>query len=459
MSTKVPGKTAPTSPESVDAQPVSRPAEVEGSASVASSPYDHPIEHRLTFAAYNVLRENVAEAVKQARNLFLVYVTLNAYGLLTVATMKDVEFFGEGKGIKLPGIDLEVAPSFYLPGIALLSIFIFVYFQMHMQYVWTLQKDAERESVHHVTEPSFIPPTPRFSYPWLAFSKTGAGHWDSFGALALDVIEWGFSPILLAACWVRAARSSGSFSLDGVFLWASAGLPWAPAFAGLFGIAVIVLPFWSASYARLRGQRILLKARIVTAVIAALLTLVVTKSRLISPLRLQHLHIGAASLGFAELSGAKLTGAHMRGAHLRSADLSKADLTAADIREANLGSVDLSNGVLNSARLSNTDLNNARLDRASGSNAMLDGANLYGGSLRYARFRSANFKGASLRASDLTQADLAGADLTGADLTDASLVGTTLKGARYDDTTRFPSGFDRASAGLRVAVTKPGPID
>ncbi|HEV3365798.1 MAG TPA: pentapeptide repeat-containing protein, partial [Acidimicrobiia bacterium] len=63
---------------------------------------------------------------------------------------------------------------------------------------------------------------------------------------------------------------------------------------------------------------------------------------------------------------------------------------------------------------------------------------------RHMRART-NLTGADLKGADLTGADLKGADLTGADLNDA-----ILDGARADEQTKWPEGFDPEAHGVDV---------
>src|SRR5262249_13303855 len=78
------------------------------------------------------------------------------------------------------------------------------------------------------------------------------------------------------------------------------------------------------------------------------------------------------------------------------------------------------------------DLSNAYLDRS-----LLRSANLHGTWLC----------GAILVQADLACADLSGSRLLVADFTDANLDGANLAGAEYDESTRWPNGFDPELAG------------
>ncbi len=92
----------------------------------------------------------------------------------------------------------------------------------------------------------------------------------------------------------------------------------------------------------------------------------------------------------------------------------------ASLRDADLNAADLSGAVLNRAVLRDADLTDADL-----SSAILWNADLRG-------------------------ADLSGADLSGADLSGADLSGVDLSGAKYNDNTKWPEGFDSATAGVMI---------
>ena len=79
----------------------------------------------------------------------------------------------------------------------------------------------------------------------------------------------------------------------------------------------------------------------------------------------------------------------------------------------------------------------ARMERADLTEADLTWAPLNKGHLRGAVLRDAVLVEADLRGCDLRDADLCGADLTGAILDDVDL-----RGARWDERTRWPEGFE-----------------
>lgn len=114
--------------------------------------------------------------------------------------------------------------------------------------------------------------------------------------------------------------------------------------------------------------------------------------------------------------------AHLDRAILAGASLAGASLVGASLAYANLVDVILVGANLADARLDDADLVGANLH----------GAHLYGASLA-----NANLDGAHLHGAGLVHARLTGAKLTGA----------SLGRATYDDTTRWPDGFDPAQAG------------
>ena len=117
-------------------------------------------------------------------------------------------------------------------------------------------------------------------------------------------------------------------------------------------------------------------------------------------------------LARVDLRGAFLDGARLSNTSLRHTNLARAVMRGVDLRDSDL---------------QDADLREAWMDRA-----QMTGANLSGTYLQDATFNEAV----------LEHADLTGADLRGAIFHDARLEGADLKGAKWDDTTAWPDGFD-----------------
>lgn len=107
------------------------------------------------------------------------------------------------------------------------------------------------------------------------------------------------------------------------------------------------------------------------------------------------------------------------------------DFTDAQYDEVNLDEADLS-GV----NLSNSNLSCGSMIRAN-----LNGANLSNTDLSDANLTEANLKGANLNGANLNHAYLYSADLENTDLR-----GVALDYVEYDETTKFPGGFDPSSS-------------
>jgi uncharacterized protein YjbI with pentapeptide repeats len=172
-----------------------------------------------------------------------------------------------------------------------------------------------------------------------------------------------------------------------------------------------------------------------------------------------------------------LQGANLRGADLAGIDLGHpawtppdniatfVNLGGADLRDtnltgANLSFVDLGGANLNGANLSSANLKRANLGHTNLSETDLSGANLETANLEYANLRKADLTGARLDTSYLNSAQLDGTILRGVILTQASLEGTDLRNTDlkdvnmyavyYNDSTKWPSGFDPVAAGATL---------
>ncbi len=137
-------------------------------------------------------------------------------------------------------------------------------------------------------------------------------------------------------------------------------------------------------------------------------------------------------------------GANLRGIEFDALDLQESNFRGADLTGANMRACDLSRSALSGAVLCAAELQVGVYSRAD-----FSGANLTAAYAPGADFRQANFRRANLSGIDLGRSDLCGADFTGANLTEADLAG-----AKYDETTRWPTAFSTKSIGLVFKKTK-----
>lgn len=126
-------------------------------------------------------------------------------------------------------------------------------------------------------------------------------------------------------------------------------------------------------------------------------------------------------LSRADLSRADFTNADLSGVMFMETQLEEAFLGRADLREAYLRSANL-----RAASLGSADLQNAFLMRANLQNAFLGNANLRGANLQEANLRTTDLQGANLQGANLDQ-------------------------AKYNEYTKWPSGFDPEAAGAVLA--------
>ena len=80
-------------------------------------------------------------------------------------------------------------------------------------------------------------------------------------------------------------------------------------------------------------------------------------------------------------------------------------------------------------------------------NASLHGADLSHGNLSKAFLHAADLSAANLNQADLWDANLRDANLRGADLSGTNLGAANLRGAIFDQSTKWPDGFDPIAAG------------
>jgi uncharacterized protein YjbI with pentapeptide repeats len=97
------------------------------------------------------------------------------------------------------------------------------------------------------------------------------------------------------------------------------------------------------------------------------------------------------------------------------------------------------------------DFMRAELQGARLSQVDLSEVNLMVANLSRTNLSQANLQGADLFEANLVGADLSGANLRGVDLRDTNLEKAYVFGAVYDQSTRFPVGFDPIRKGMKLA--------
>lgn len=159
--------------------------------------------------------------------------------------------------------------------------------------------------------------------------------------------------------------------------------------------------------------------------------------------RLRQATLDRADLREARLSGSDLSNASLRGADLRKSWLVGTDLSVADLRDAELYGADLTDADLLHANLTGAKLaSSSILVGCELSHAVMNDAILTWANLTSATMRGTHLVGAELMSAALDEVDMSDANLLGADLRRVGLENVTLKGAAYDDSTRWPNGYE-----------------
>jgi len=159
-----------------------------------------------------------------------------------------------------------------------------------------------------------------------------------------------------------------------------------------------------------------------------------------------------AYLDNTNLQEADLENAYLQGTFLRNANLQKANLRDAFLQGAKLSFVDLRDANLEEASLRGVHLYEAKLQKSLLAGADLQEANLGFANLQEARLWGAilvdaDLGGANLQEAYLMEADLRRANLNGSDLSGADLERANLKEAKFNQDTRWPTGFDPTTVG------------
>ena len=103
------------------------------------------------------LLDNIAEASKNARKIYLLYIGFLAYCALTVASTTDRQIVLD-EPAKLPIIDVEVALNGFFLLSPLLAIGVFIYFQIYLNKLKRLTDDLSL---------NYAPVGQGRLYPWL----------------------------------------------------------------------------------------------------------------------------------------------------------------------------------------------------------------------------------------------------------------------------------------------------
>jgi len=343
------------------------------------------------------LVENIAEASKNARKIYLLYITFLAYCALSVAGTSDRQII-LNESIRLPLMNADVSAIGFFLVAPLMAILLFVYLQLYLSRIHGLITDLRT---------SYAPIEKRRLYPWL-LNIAEDPEPGFIGKLQRGIAQcslWWLLPavLMLFAFWFVKTHWPVLSRVVGV-------LP-------ILG-TLVVLYFWShyeASQYKSRSRIIQVlgflfkgKAKVALASIVLAFEIVLLcclipwaarggKYPSLKPWICVDLSYQVFTTK-PEEGHPNIYWAKLREAHLEGADFTSTVLTGAELRGANLQGANLSGAKLQGAYLAFANLQGANLMFAK-----FQGANLW----------SANLQGAYLKGANLQEAFLMDADLRG----------------------------------------------
>lgn len=352
---------------------------------------------------------NIAEASKNARKIYFLYIGFLFYCAFTVFGTPD-RYIILNEKIKMPILNIDIPLIGFMLMAPLAAIFLFVYLQMYLgRLKWLIDLSTK-----------YAPIERGRLYPWmLNFPKDPErGFSKGLQKIIIKFSLWGLLPLVLGlfAYWSLKTHNLLICYVDGI--------------ATIIG-AIAVLIFW-CRYERV--QRKVLKF-ITKNLGKLLLTLIMFLFGFVFlfhwiPMSISgdlfRLDLSYEKLitepivDYEEIYWGRFAEIHLEGAILNSTILKRADLRRAQLRKAKIQYANLERANLRGANLLEANLRGANLRGAD-----LGGANLRGADLS----RRANLRGARLEGADLGGADLGGARLEGANLIGARLEGARLLGA------------------------------
>jgi hypothetical protein len=332
--------------------------------------------------------ENFATLCHAARSIHIVYVGFLVYCALTIRSTSDRQIV-LNEGAHLPLLNVDIPFSIFLISAPAAAIFIYLYFQLHVQVM-------KRQLYEY-----YLPNSDRV-YPWMLVlaEHSEAGAIGFVQRLVVNISLWWLLPtVLLLFAWLTVRIGNIVASCVDLFLFAA-------------GITVV---FWlynryhnirtnSEHVDKSNGKRVpWFEAKLVQIILAAM-AIIICVLFLITVLATNNKVFQARF----DLSGQILKGAHLRNARLQSAKLEFTNFEDANLSTANLRSANLAGATLKNANIRESSLYNANLNCADLSGANLDGSDLTGAFLV-----SATLTGATINCDQLSRVKtLWGAKLT-----------------------------------------------
>ena len=370
------------------------------------------------------LFENITEASKLARRIYLVYISFLLYTAVTAAGITDRQLL-LNENVTLPILKTTMPLTGFCVLAPLVCLFLYLYFQLYVHRI---------DGIVGQLEADYSPLPKRRLYPWMIniAANPEPGMMGHLQRIVVDLSGWALLLSVLYLFWFSVRRGQHR----GVTLYVGV-------------IVLIALTLWlmlhTAKRRRIMAEKQTARrfrfSRITsfrTAGIVILLFLFVTVSMdllalfgkeslvFFGPFR-KHYDFSFQSLSsqpsvetelpyWLYLRLARLQGARLLHTNLRRTDLSHARLTRAQGDSANFTGCNFFSAWLDQCTFRGTLIDSVVLDSAILRASDLSQAKIRNSSLKWADMRDVNLSYANLRGSDLYNAVLDSAILLGADL-------------------------------------------
>jgi len=408
--------------------------------------------------APNWLINNIAEASRNARKIYFLYIGSLVYCALTIVSTSDRQIILNEKA-RLPIVNLDVSLNGFFILSPIILLIVFAYLQLYLQRLKGLTSDLRE---------NYAPVEKRRLYPWMLniAEDPEPGIIGRLQIMTVSLSLWILLPIVLNlnAFWFIKKHDffwsyvicilSIIITLVVFWFWSKyepkqwrKPIRWmvmrliAICFVFAFeGVLIFVLIPWAKEGGK--GERY-------DSWLTRLVCVDLSYQKLITEPEkdkdyeglywgnFREIHMEGAILINSVLKKADLVSAHLRRATMLNAILQRATLFKADLQGANLWGANLMGADLLGANLMGAKLGNANLQRASFGMANLQRANLWkanlqGANLMETNLQEANLRGANLKGANLWKANLQGANLMETHLQAANLEETNLQGVEVE---------------------------
>ena len=323
------------------------------------------------------LINNIAEASKNAKGIYFLYMGFLAFCSLTVVSTTDRRFI-LNESTKLPIVGVEVPLLGFFIIAPALVILIFVYFQLYLHRLKGLIEDLRTH---------YAPIGKRRLYPWM-INIAEEPEEGLIGRLQIWIVKfslWWLTPVvLILISWWFLKKHDPLWSYILVIL-------------SFFGILVVY--FFKYYYEYISNLKFIILV-LITFLFFIFSLIIIPKinkgdfKRFNIDLRFQGLVIEPKYKAryWVDMQDIHLENAYLPAVNLERANLIRASLQKANLWEANLQKVNLRDATLQEAILIRANLQEANLERAK-----LQEANLWEADLQKANLKDANLQKADLR--------------------------------------------------------------